>query len=267
MIRQQVLPQATPISLTLDQAYPLLSSFNSFLTVAIHNILFYRSIYPPSTFLSTRAYNLPVHQNRHPKVCAWIRDAVSSVATQLATGNVAKIAIVIHAPFSGLPNSSDNGTLYSSLPEPGAVLERWMFDVSRFPAWSRKRRDQTAAKAMADYGKMLGKEANDEAVREKLEGDGSVSWPDVDEQLRGALRKMAIAAERLDALPERCTFTVAVELKGEGMAPIGVSCCCCLVRFLKGVMLTECDSIRRLGFRRSRIFRLRRRVGLSLGAT
>ena len=90
---------ATP-SLTLDHSHVLLTAFNSFLTVAIHNILYYRNIYPSETFLSTKAYNLPVHQNRHPKVCAWIRDAVDAVAIQLSTGHVARIAIVIHSPLT-----------------------------------------------------------------------------------------------------------------------------------------------------------------------
>ncbi|KAK4134560.1 DNA-binding protein [Trichocladium antarcticum] len=150
-------PQAVPdpdlCSLPLDQSHILLTSFNSFLTVAIHNILYYRNIYPRTTFLSTRAYNLPVHQNRHPKVCAWIRDAVDAVAVQLPTGHVARIAI---ATRDGAPRE----------------LHR--------------------------------------------------RWPDLDEQLRGALRRMASTAEGMAALPAGCTFTVAVELGEEGRAPIGV---------------------------------------------
>ncbi|KAK4448030.1 DNA polymerase zeta processivity subunit [Podospora aff. communis PSN243] len=214
---------ANPNSLPLDQAHPLLTNFSSFLTVAIHNLLFYRSIYPPTTFLSTRAYNLPVHQNRHPKVCAWITDAVASVTTQLISGHVSRIAIVMHAPLCGLPEPSSfsfSHDYLKPLPPPGAILERWMFDVSRFPAWPHKPKE-SSTKAMANYGKMLGKEAKIEECREKQAADPSVNWADVNEQLRGALKRMAIAAEKMDALPEGCTFTVAVELKEEGLAPIG----------------------------------------------
>jgi hypothetical protein len=120
---------------------------------------------------------------------------------------------------------------------------------------------------MADYGKMLSKEAQNEESREKHAGDGSVNWPDVNEQLRGALRRMASTAEKMDALPEGCTFTVAVELREEGLAPIGVSYYSGSFCSLGSVMRLIVNSIRRLGFRRSRTFRLRRRVVLRLVVT
>ncbi|KAK3687768.1 DNA-binding protein [Podospora appendiculata] len=212
-------------SLPLDQSLALLSSFNSFLTVAIHNILYYRAIYPPTTFLSARAYNLPVHQNRHPKVCAWVRDAVDAVAVQLAGGHVARIAVVLHAPLHPTTTTTTtNSSPTSPSPPPppaGSVLERWLFDTSRFPAWPG------GAKPMQDYERMLAKEARSEEGRDGPSRAGApdpsvnVSWPDVDEQLRGALRRMAHAAENLAPLPEGCTFTVAVELREQGAAPIG----------------------------------------------
>ena len=61
----------------------LLSTFSSFLTVAVHTILYERSIYPENTFLSARKYNYPVRQNRHPKICAWIKDAVAAVEAEM----------------------------------------------------------------------------------------------------------------------------------------------------------------------------------------
>ena len=61
----------------------LVTTFTSFLTVAIHTILYERGIYPASTFLSARKYNYPVRQNRHPKVCRWINDAVAAVEAEL----------------------------------------------------------------------------------------------------------------------------------------------------------------------------------------
>ncbi|KAL2126662.1 hypothetical protein VTI74DRAFT_438 [Chaetomium olivicolor] len=256
-------------SLTLDHAHILLTSFNSFLTIAIHNILYYRNIYPPSTFLSTKAYNLPVHQNRHPKVCAWIRDAVDAVAMQLSAGHVSRVAVVIHAPFdssllpqqprrpspSSSPSYGDDTS--SATPsqdrktpaiQPGAVLERWLFDTSRFPRWPTPSNPdpnpspKATSKAMRDFARIITRDARSEDARERHlgppgaeeDGDGAGSaatgkalrWPDLDEQLRGALRRMATTAEGMGPLPVAegaCTFTVAVEMKeGEGVrAPIG----------------------------------------------
>ncbi|KAK0715506.1 DNA-binding protein [Lasiosphaeris hirsuta] len=212
-------------AVSFEHAFPLLTSFNSFLTVAIHNILFYRGIYPAGTFLSTRAYNLPVHQNRHPKVCDWIRDAASAVATQLANGQVSRIAVVIHSPLDPTPSlwaSSPSLSPSEDVP-PGSVLERWMFDVSRVPAWPAKKAGTTGAKAMDDFGRMLAKESRNEASREVAvrPGETLVSQPDVDEQLRGALQRLAHTAEGMAALPPGCSFTVAVELRDRAKAPIG----------------------------------------------
>lgn len=235
-------------SLALDQAHVLLSAFSGFLTVAIHNILFYRNVYPPATFLSTRAHNLAVHQSRHPRVCAWVRDAVEAVAAQLSAGHVARVAVVIHAPPDPsrlVASASRSQSQSQSRPElgfrqgpsscalpPNAVLERWLIDTSRFPAWPTSGRDgagpnpKATTKAMHDFSRVLAREARSEEARERqLAGDEAAGlvWADVDEQLRGALRRMAAAAEGMAELPAGCGFTVAVELKEEGRAPIGVS--------------------------------------------
>ena len=61
----------------------LASTFVDFLNVAIHTILYERSIYPPESFLSARKYNYAVRQNRHPRVCAWIQAATLAVETEL----------------------------------------------------------------------------------------------------------------------------------------------------------------------------------------
>ena len=227
-------PNPNPHELPLKEAHQLLATFTSFLTVAIHSILYYRRLYPPTTFLSSRAYNLPVHQNRHPKVCAWIRDAVSAVSSQLALGTVDRVAVVIHSPLS--PDQSSSSEALSSIPA-GAVLERYLFDVSRFPSWPG------GPDAMRDYGNSLRRRDeeedddrfapaapdeedemdNDEAARKRRQQrNGRVNWTDVEEHFRGVLRRLSHAAERLDPVPEGCTFTVAVELRDEAQAPIGV---------------------------------------------
>jgi mitotic spindle assembly checkpoint protein MAD2B len=221
----------TTTEVPLKEAHHLITTFTTFLTVAIHSILYYRRLYPPTTFLSSRAYNLPVHQNRHPKVCDWIRDAVSAVSAQLARGTVDRVAVVIHSPLTPDPSPG----LSSPIP-PGAVLERYLFDVSRFPPWPG------GPDAMRDYGNSLRRrdeeedddrfapaapdeedEANEEAARErKRRREGRINWTDVEEQFRGVLRRLSHAAERLEPVPEGCSFTVAVELRDDAQAPIGV---------------------------------------------
>jgi hypothetical protein len=85
---------------------------------------------------------------------------------------------------------------------------------------------------MRDFSRVLAKESRAQDTRDAhLAPDASLHWPDLDEQLRGTLRRMATTAEGMVPLPGGCTFTVAVELKEEGegeegegvRAPIGVS--------------------------------------------
>ncbi|KAK0672524.1 putative mitotic spindle assembly checkpoint protein M [Cercophora samala] len=203
-----------PSSLPLDQSHVLLTSFNTFLTVAIHNILYYRSLYPPQTFLSTRAYNLPVHQNRHPKVCTWISDAVTSVAAQLATGKVSLIAVVLHSPLDDplLLSPLSPSPTTTTIP-PGSVLERYTFDTSHFPTWPTP--------SINTYARILHKDSRSEVTRDALFNHPSLNLTNLNEQFRGCLLKMAQAMEGLSPIPEGCTFTLAVELKDEAAAPIG----------------------------------------------
>lgn len=245
-------PEPALHEVPLKEAHTLITTFTAFLTVSIHNILYYRRIYPPATFLSSRAYNLPVHQNRHPKVCSWIRDAVSAVAAQLALGTVDRVAVVIHAPLQK-PATNPPAAVAVAAPAPlvppGAVLERYLFDVSRFPSWpggpdamrdygiSLQRRDEGDDEDEDDYNNRFPPAAPDEddgedddddddepppASGERRNGDGRINWTDVEEQFRGVLRRLSHAAEKLDPVPAGCTFTVAVELKDEAAAPIGV---------------------------------------------
>lgn len=180
-------------AVSLPQASQLLGAFINFLTVCVHNILYYRAVYPPESFLTARAYNLPVHQSRHPRVCDWVRDALDAVRAQLVRGTVERLAVVIY----------DDQT---------RVMERWIFDLAAFPAW---------AGVKEAYGRGSGKSAAAGASGEPE--DDRLNWTDVDEQLRAAVRRLAYAGEKMAALPEGCTFTIAVELREQGEAPIGVS--------------------------------------------
>ncbi len=82
----------------------LVSTFGSFLTVAIHTILYERDIYPRVTFLSARKYNYPVRQNRHPKVCAWINDAVAAVEAELLKVHYSYNIVYRDVPLDGRTN-------------------------------------------------------------------------------------------------------------------------------------------------------------------
>ena len=73
-----------------DAEAPVLNTYNAvvlafsdFLTVAIHTILFERNIYPRESFITARKFNCAVKQNRHPKVCKWIQDAVAAVEVEM----------------------------------------------------------------------------------------------------------------------------------------------------------------------------------------
>ena len=55
------------------------------------------------------------------------------------------------------------------------------------------------------------------------ETPGATNAVDLEEQLRGAMSKLAYCGSSLGKLPECCSFTVAVELKDEAERPLGVS--------------------------------------------
>lgn len=163
----------------------LITSFTDFLTVAIHTILYERSIYPQTSFLSARKYNFPVRQSRHPKVCEWINDAIAAVETELLKGSAERVAVVIYGKDS-------------------KPSERFMFDVSRFPSVPASDLD-TPLERM---------DANGEKV-------AILPIVDMEEQFRATMSKLTGCGSTLRTLSKGSTFTVAIELKGDGNAPIG----------------------------------------------
>jgi len=162
----------------------LISSFVDFLTVAVHTILYERALYPQTSFLTARKYNFAVRQSRHPKVCAWINDAITAVETELLKAAVDKIVVVI----------------YTKANKP---VERYVFDASEFPEMPPDELD-TALEAEDEDG--------DEIEVLPLE--------DWDEQLRALLSRMTSQMAKLKPLPPGCTFTIAIELNEEGKAPV-----------------------------------------------
>jgi mitotic spindle assembly checkpoint protein MAD2B len=176
----------------------LITSFTDFLTVAIHTILYERQIYPQTSFLSARRYNLPVRQSRHPKVCRWINDAVTAVEQELLKGSVDRIVVMIFDQ-KNIPH------------------ERYVFDVSQFPAVPDSALDMPVNQ---QAGKEDG-EDEDEADEEAQEEDGTfLPLVDMQEQFRATLKKLSGCSAKLRTLPAGCTFTVAIELKEEGAAPV-----------------------------------------------
>lgn len=193
----------------------LLESLTSFLIISIHSILYTRSLYPLETFLLARAYNYPVYQSRHPRVCQWVNEAVASVVEQVGRGFVERVAVVIYCDDDGL-QSIEKGGENEKGKEKGIrkgevqILERHIFDLSQFPHIPNKE----------DFHTEIERVPNGE--------EGKVpNMVDTEEQLRGALGRLALVGGNLRPLPKdkNCTFGVVVELKdGNGEAtPIGVS--------------------------------------------
>lgn len=170
-------PPPPPI---LNTNLALHRTLTDFLTVAIHTILYTRELYPADTFLTSRAYNLPVHQNRHPKVCDWINESIKSLAPLISSNAVKRVVVVINSPDL-------------------EVLERFLFDISRFPIVDEKEKFT------------------------EFEGDarGLGNIVDIEEQLRAKIRKLDYLGGKMKPLPKNCTFTLAVELKDEADPPIG----------------------------------------------
>ncbi|PQE03688.1 hypothetical protein CJF30_00006370 [Rutstroemia sp. NJR-2017a BBW] len=151
----------------LSTPHSLHTHLLNFLTLSIHTILHSRSLYPRSTFLLTRAYNFPIPQSRHPSVCAYISSCINAITPYLQKGSISDISLVVFSPSN-------------------ECLERYVFDVSRFPVVPK------------------------EELFTEFEGaSGELRTVDVEEELRAV------------ELPEECTWSVVMEMKEDADAPIG----------------------------------------------
>ncbi|KAI9722012.1 MAG: hypothetical protein M1812_001972 [Candelaria pacifica] len=173
----------------IDTYQALVTTFSDFLTVAIHTIIYERGIYPKESFLSARKYNYPVRQNRHPKVCKWITDAVAAVEAEIFKGTVARTAVVI----------------YSAQCDP---LERFMFDISTFPTIP-------PGEALTPFERAADDQNNGE------QSAPTVPEIDLDEQFRAVMSRLAVCGSTLGSIPENCSFTVCIELKESSEPPFG----------------------------------------------
>jgi mitotic spindle assembly checkpoint protein MAD2B len=193
----QPAPNPAVTSNLLSTQSALITTLTSFLTVSIHHILFLRRIYPPVSFLSTRAYNYPVRQNRHPAVCEWVQSATDAVRDQLQKGTVEKVALCIF--------ECDNNE----------VLEKWTFDLRALPVVDHKESDTRFESTAGDTEGGEGR-PND-ALRRKL------NVADLEAQFRAVLSRLNSAAGKMKALPEDhdYSFTMTIEVKENADRPVG----------------------------------------------
>ncbi|PVH68790.1 DNA-binding protein [Cadophora sp. DSE1049] len=190
-------PYTEPLHLTTPLS--LQQTLISFLTIAIHTILYTRALYPPRTFLTTRAYNFPVHQSRHPAVCEWINSAVASVGVLLQKGTVKRIVVPV-------------------FDEKGVVMERFIFDVERFPVVEEEEERLVEFEARDANPRNPNPNPNpntEEVPQPQPQLKAGVKRADIEEQLRGTIRHLDYACSRLTPLPENCTYSIAVELRDE----------------------------------------------------
>ncbi|KAL9103895.1 MAG: hypothetical protein Q9163_001088 [Psora crenata] len=189
----------------LDTYQAIVSAYSDFLTVAIHTILYERNIYPQSSFLKARKYDYPVRQNRHPKLCKWIHDAVAAVEVQMLKCTIEQTSLIIHAP-----------------PPTSAPLERYVFSTASFPRIP-------ASEIFTPFDTSLptdpppGTNSADGASQMQLrpvlvpvgqqEGFRPPQTSNLPEQFRATLARLAPAMARLAPLPEDCSFTLAIELR------------------------------------------------------
>jgi mitotic spindle assembly checkpoint protein MAD2B len=206
-------PDPPPATNTLSTHRALVSSLSSFITVCTHQILYLRRIYPPASFLSTRAYNLPVRQNRHPAVCGWINDAIEAVQLQIAKNTVELLALCIHEV------------------ETNKVLERWTFDLHALPTIAKKDRDTPFAVVDVSTADNSDDATDDQAEqRPRPQAESRLPEPvnvaDLEASFRATLSRLSSASSRLASLPfgpdaPELTFTLTIELRSAADRPVG----------------------------------------------
>lgn len=102
-------------------------------------------------------------------------------------GKVSRISLVVLSPNDFEP------------------LERFVWDVSSFPMVPTAEQ-HTPFQSHEDPTALSG-----------------ATLADIEEQLRASLGKISLASAKLSKLPQECTFTISIELKGDAPAPVGVS--------------------------------------------
>jgi len=177
-------------SIPTNQA-DLAAAFTSFLSVSIHQILFLRSVYPRVTFLPVRAYNYPVRQSRHPKVCDYINDVALAVENEVLKGTITAVTVILSSIRTNQP------------------MERYAFDLSGFPHV-----------AGADVYTTFAERSQDRS-RTPL----TTQTIDLEAQFRACLARLASACARLTPLPQddEFGFTVCIEVREDALPPAGTT--------------------------------------------
>ena len=105
----------------------------------------------------------------------------------------------------------------------GKVMERFLFDVERFPVVERAGR-------WVEFEERGGEDVDGKGKgRERDEGQigapKALNIVDIEEQLRATIRMLDYEGAKKSPLPDGCTYTIAVELRDDpaAMPPIGVS--------------------------------------------
>lgn len=184
-------------------------------------------------------------QSRHPGVCQWINDAVAAVEAELLKGTVARVALVIwemwweSEPSSGASGGDGSGDGASETPTRGEgakPLERYVWDVSRWPVIPKNEHNTPFTRSSPasnpanqqqttnDQQGQQQEQLTDEERRAKFAETLKQAHSDLHEQLRALLSRLSTISGRLKPLPsgaDRCTYTLALELKEESDPPIG----------------------------------------------
>lgn len=84
-----------------SELHTVVDAFTKFLTVATHQILHARNIYPAKTFIRAKDYGLAVYQSRHPDVCKFINSEIADIHQKILSGTVRRIFVAIFV--QGLP--------------------------------------------------------------------------------------------------------------------------------------------------------------------
>ncbi|MCJ1397727.1 hypothetical protein MMC11_000923 [Xylographa trunciseda] len=178
----------------LDTYQAVVAEFCEFLTVAVHTILYERDIYPRASFISARKYNYPVRQNRHPKVCKWIQDAVAAVEAELLKGTISRTSLIIYTPTS-------------------TPIERFVFSTAHFPLVARN--EALTTLEVPDPDAPAAPLPTTTATNNPLPippPQPPVPLINLHSQFRALFTRLSTLTASLAPLPPDCTFTLAIEL-------------------------------------------------------
>jgi mitotic spindle assembly checkpoint protein MAD2B len=184
-------PLSAPENSLPDTQAAIAASFTNFLSVAMHQILFLRNVYPRATFLPVRAYNYPVRQSRHPKVCDYINDVAIAVESEILKGTITAVTVIISSVRTNQP------------------MERYAFDLSGFPH--------------VPVGELY--TTFEERKEEASKPASTAQSIDLESQFRACFARLASACARLTPLPrdDEFGFTVCIEVREDALPPVGTT--------------------------------------------